>query len=104
MSTRTKDDPRDQLATDLRAVVADAEELLKATAGLTGDRVTAARARAEETVQSAVRRLGELDESVIDEVRDAAGTVDRYAHDHPWGVAGAAALAGLLLGVLVSRR
>ena len=37
-----------ELMEDLRAVVADAEELLKATADQTGERIAAARGKAEE--------------------------------------------------------
>lgn len=95
---------RDQLVTDMKAVIADAEELLKATAGAAGERIGAARTRAEETLKSARARLSEIESNVLDQAKDAAKAADEYVHQHPWGAVGIAALAGLLVGVLVSRR
>jgi ElaB/YqjD/DUF883 family membrane-anchored ribosome-binding protein len=104
MIDTTKDDPRNQLMADLRAVIADAEELLKATTGVTGDRIASVRAHAQETLKSARQRLTELDDSVATQAKEAVRTVDEYVREHPWQAAGIAALAGLLLGVSVSRR
>jgi ElaB/YqjD/DUF883 family membrane-anchored ribosome-binding protein len=104
MTDRTMDDPRDPLVSNMRAVIADAEELLKATTGATGERIAAARARAEETLRSARERLANLDEAMVDQAKEAARTADQYVHEHPWGAVGVAAVAGLLLGVLISRR
>ena len=104
MSDTTMDEPRDQLISDLRAVIADAEELLKATTGATGDRIAAARARAEETLKSARQRLTGIDDSVTTQAKEAVRTADQYVREHPWQTAGIAAAAGLLLGVIISRR
>ena len=104
MTDTTIDDPRNQLMADLRAVIADAEELLKATTGVTGDRIASARAHAEGTLKSARQRLTELDDSVATQAKEAVRTADQCVREHPWGTAGIAAVAGLLLGVLISRR
>ena len=95
---------RDQLAADMTSIIADAEELLKATASATGERILAARARAEETLKSARERLANSDDAVISQMKDVAKTADDYVREHPWGAVGIAAVAGLLLGVLISRR
>ncbi len=104
MTETTMDDPRNLLMTDLRAVIAGAAELLKATNGVTGERIASARAGAEESLKSARKRLAELDDSVAAQAKEAARTVDQFVHEHPWQTAGIGALAGLLLGVAVSRR
>ena len=104
MTDTTIEDPRNQLMADLRAVIADAEELLKATTGVTGDRIASVRARAEDTLKSARQRLTELEDSMATQAKEAVRTADKYAREHPWGTAGIAAVAGLLLGVLISRR
>lgn len=95
---------RAQLAADLKAVIADAEELLKATAGAAGERIASARARAEETVRAAKEKLSGLDEEIIDRAKDAARATDDYVREHPWGAVGVAAVVGLLVGILIARR
>lgn len=103
-TTKTTTEARDQLVVDMKAVIADAEELLKATAGAAGERVSAARTRAEETLKAARQKLADLDDVVIDRAKDAARATDEYVHEHPWGAVGIAAAAGLLMGVLIARR
>jgi ElaB/YqjD/DUF883 family membrane-anchored ribosome-binding protein len=95
---------RDQLVTDLKAVVADAEELLKATAGAAGERVGAVRAKAEATLRAAKDRLSEIDDAIVDRAKHAARATDDYVRENPWGAVAIAAVAGLLVGVLISRR
>lgn len=93
-----------EFAADMKSIIADAEELLKATASATGDRILVARARAEESLKSARERLANLDDVALAQVKEVAKSADDYVHEHPWGAVGVAAVAGLLLGVLISRR
>jgi ElaB/YqjD/DUF883 family membrane-anchored ribosome-binding protein len=72
----------DKLIQDLRTVVADAEELLKATAGQTGERIEKVRGRAEQSV------------------READGRV----RDNAWTAVGIAAGVGLVAGLLLARK
>jgi ElaB/YqjD/DUF883 family membrane-anchored ribosome-binding protein len=95
---------KDKLVEDLRIVVADAEELLKATASATGDRVVAARARAGESLQAARARLEDAQAMAVEKTKLAAKATDDYVHDNPWQAIGAAAVVGLILGALISRR
>lgn len=93
-----------KLKQDLQTVVADAEELLKATATQTGERIEKARARAEESLRSARTRLSETTAVFGQNARAAAYSVDDQARKHPWATAGIAAGVGLLLGLLIGRR
>ena len=95
---------RDQLVADLKAVIADAEALLKATAGETGERIAAARVRAEESLKAAKGRLVRLDSAVREQAKDAAKAADDLVHENPWAAVGVAAVAGIVIGVLISRR
>jgi ElaB/YqjD/DUF883 family membrane-anchored ribosome-binding protein len=95
---------REPLAAEMKAIMADAEELLKATASATGERIAAARARAEESLKSARDRLTNMDDAALAQVKEVAKSADEYVREHPWGAVGIAAVAGLLLGVLISRR
>lgn len=95
---------RERLAADLRAVVEDTQKLLEATAGQAGEKIAAARARAEETLRSARARLGELGEAGAEKAKAAAKATDAYVHDNPWQAVGIAAGVGFLVGLLVGRK
>jgi ElaB/YqjD/DUF883 family membrane-anchored ribosome-binding protein len=95
---------RDKLVADLKVVVADAEELLKATASQTGERITAARAKAEESLKVAKVRLADAQASAVASTKAAAKATDDYVHENPWRAVGVAGVAGLLLGALIARR
>jgi len=95
---------REKLASDLRVVVADAEELLRATAGQMGEKAVVARERIQESLRVAKDKLARAEEVVIDKTKAAARATDDYVHDHPWGAVGIAAAVGLVIGMLISRR
>jgi ElaB/YqjD/DUF883 family membrane-anchored ribosome-binding protein len=92
----------DKLLEDLQAVVTDAEELLKATAGHAGEKVQEARARAEESLSTARERLGEMRADAIDQARELVSSGEEYVRRNPWQAVGIAAGAGLLVGLLIS--
>ena len=93
-----------KLMEDMRVVVADAEELLKTTANQTGERISAARINASESLRIAKTRLAEAQASAVKKVKVAAKTTDKYVHDNPWRSMGITAALGLALGMLISRR
>lgn len=78
---------------ELRAAFADAEELLRATAGDAGPRVQEARERAEESLRNARAHL-----------EGAGRELDAKVRENPWAAIGIAAGVGLVLGVLLSRK
>lgn len=94
----------DKLVQDLKVVVADAEELLRATASQAGERAAAARARIEQSLERAKVKLSELETAVVDRTRQVAHATDEYVHEHPWTAVSVAAGIGLLIGLLISRR
>ena len=93
-----------RLMEDLRAVVADAEELLKATADQTGERIAAARGKAEDSLKAAKVRLVEQEAAVMAKTRAAAKCTEDYVRDNPWKALGIAAAAGFVLCILATRR
>jgi ElaB/YqjD/DUF883 family membrane-anchored ribosome-binding protein len=94
----------DKLVEDLRQVIRDAEELLRATAGMAGEKVAEVRARAEESLRTAKARLMEMRVDLAARAQTAATNADDYVRTNPWAAIGIAAAAGLLVGVLLSRR
>ena len=66
------EESKGKLMEDFRAVMMDAEELLKATASQTGDRVSAARAKAAESLEAAKGRLADVQGAALEQARITA--------------------------------
>jgi len=94
----------DKLAQDLKIVISDAEELLRATASQAGEKVSAAREKIQDSLRQAKVKLAEVEDILIDKGKEAARATDEYVHDHPWKAVGIAAGVGLVIGMLISRR
>lgn len=102
--TETPDEAKDKLVTDLKVVVADAEELLKVTAGQAGEKVAAAREKINVSLQEAKQQLCKVEDMVLDRTNQAAKITCDYVQEHPWHAVGIAAGAGLIIGLLIGRR
>jgi len=94
---------KEKLMQDLRVVVSDAEELLRATAGQAGEKVAVVRERIQENLAAAKVRLVAAEEAVVAKTKEAAKATDEYVHENPWKAVGIAAGVGLIIGMLVSR-
>jgi ElaB/YqjD/DUF883 family membrane-anchored ribosome-binding protein len=103
-SADARDSAQDQLVQDFKAVIADTEELLKATAGFTGEQIAAARAKLEDRVAATQKRLAEVEEGLSEHAKAAYEATDKLVREHPWPAVGVAAAVGLLVGLLSSRR
>src|SRR6516162_12906 len=86
-----------QIAEELRALVSDAETLLRSTANAGG---AEAQERAQATLQDLRARLGALE----DQVRSRARDVDSYVRENPWQAVAAVGGVALLLGIIMGRR
>ena len=95
---------KEKLVADLKVVIADAEELLRATAAQAGEKVTVARERIQASLATAKVKLTEAERALLEKTKQAARATDQYVHENPWRAVGIAAVAGLVLGVLISRR
>ena len=95
---------REKLVTDVKVVLSDAEDLLRATASDTSERVKSLRPKLEESVRAAKARVTEAERAALDKAKAAAVATDRFAHENPWKTAGVAGAVGLLLGLVIGRR
>lgn len=95
---------KDKLVTDLKGVVADAEELLHQTASVGGEKMGELRARLRERLMNARHKLSEAEDAAVERAKAAARATDDYVHEHPWWAVGAAAGVGLIIGLLIGRR
>ncbi len=102
--TDTTAPSKDKLVSDLKVVVADAEELLRLTAGQTGEKLTDIRSRLGLRLEGAKERIASAEAAIREHTRQAARATDDYVHDNPWQSVGIAAGLAFLLGLLAGRR
>ena len=95
---------KEKLVSDLKVVISDTEELLRATAGAAGEKVGEIRERLGLRLRDAKERLQDLEAAVLDKTKAAARATDDFVHEQPWKAVGVAAALGLALGVLIGRR
>jgi ElaB/YqjD/DUF883 family membrane-anchored ribosome-binding protein len=105
MATGVQVDPvtTDKLLADIRMLAGDMEQLLKATASQTGERVAQVRAKAEQSLHAARIRVAELQQVAIAKSRVAGRATDAYVHANPWQALAIGAFAGLVFGLLLGR-
>jgi ElaB/YqjD/DUF883 family membrane-anchored ribosome-binding protein len=97
---RTETVNRDKLIQDLKTVVQDAEDLIRATAGELSDRAKEAHQKLSHTVESARTNLADLENKAMESAR----ATDKLIREHPYPSIGVAVGLGLLLGLLINRR
>lgn len=104
MTTNRSDDvPMEKLVSDFKAVVADVEELLSATANQTGEKAAATRAKIMERIASAKADLVAAEDELLTKTRQVAQATEHFVRENPWPSVMIAAGVGLLIGLL-SRR
>jgi ElaB/YqjD/DUF883 family membrane-anchored ribosome-binding protein len=86
-----------KLAEDLRTLVEDAEQLLRATTNAGGAEL---QQRAQATLNELRARLSAIEEQLRERARD----VDTYVRDNPWQAVAIAGGVALLLGLIMGRR
>ena len=93
-----------KLVSDYKVLVADVEELVRATASQSAEKVAAARARAQQALVELKPRIASAEAAVRDAAGRAIDSADDYVQRNPWPAIGVAAGCGLLLGLLIGRR
>jgi ElaB/YqjD/DUF883 family membrane-anchored ribosome-binding protein len=93
-----------ELKADFRVVCDSAEDLLKATADLGGEKLIALRQRVDQALRNVRTQVSETQDKVINRARQDAMAANAFVHENPWKTVGIAAGVGLLVGLLVSRR
>jgi ElaB/YqjD/DUF883 family membrane-anchored ribosome-binding protein len=89
---------------ELNNLLADVEELVSHVGGALDPEITRIRAKVESGLADARKSLSDGAEQVQRQAREAVNAGGRYVSDNPWTALGLAALAGLTVGFLVSRR
>jgi ElaB/YqjD/DUF883 family membrane-anchored ribosome-binding protein len=95
---------QERLARDLKAVVDDAEALLKHAVRDASAGYSEARTKLEKSIAETRVQLAELETAARDGAVRAGRAADAYVRENPWPVIGASAGIGLLLGLVLARR
>lgn len=95
---------KQKLVEDLKIVIADAEEILRATADLAGEKIVELRGQLSERLEDAKARLIDVENELIGKTCAAAHATNVYVRENPWHAVGIAAGIGLLIGIFSSRR
>ena len=95
---------KDKLMSDLRVVIADAEELLRMTADQAGESAADVRSRVQAKMNQANADLIHLQQAAVAKAKAAGHATDEFVHENPWKSIGIAAGVGLVVGLLIGRR
>lgn len=99
MSTQSE-----KLVSDVKLLVADTEDLVKATASHAGDKIADIRGRAQDALNNLKPQLVKLENTVVEKAKSTATATDTYIHENPWTAIGVSAGIGLVIGLLIGRR
>lgn len=94
----------DNVQTDIKTLVRDAQSLLTAAASLTGEKAEEMRGRGMQLLDQAMGKGREYQGQAMVRGKELAHTADVYVKDNPWRTIAAAAGVGLLLGVILGRK
>jgi ElaB/YqjD/DUF883 family membrane-anchored ribosome-binding protein len=92
---------KERIVSDLRTLVGDAEELLKATASQAGEKISVARQKIEQSLIEGKKALADAEDTFVKKSKECAEIADDYVRENPWSAVGIAAAVGLALGLLI---
>ena len=104
MATGVNEVTKEKLFQDLKVLVADSEDLLRAKAIQPGEKFSSARPRFEENLKHAKTHLDKAETVLVDKTKEAAKMTDDYVKTNPWSAVGIAGTVGLIVGLLIGRR
>ena len=95
---------RERVLADLKSLVRDSEDLLKATAGDMSEKAKEARKRVTAALQRAKATCDNWQEQTLETAKATARQADIAVRNHPYESVGIAFGIGLLVGCLVPRK
>ncbi len=92
-----------KLVSDVKILIEDAEELLRATASETGERLTELRQRLQKKIDEGKKALAEEESAWRRRAEEARASTESYLRENAWSSVAIAAGVGLVLGLLLRR-
>lgn len=94
----------ENLADDVKFSAQDAEDALRSTGAQMNEQYQDTKAKLREKVSRAKNGFSEMEQKVGARTREVAGSADHFVKEHPWQSVGIGAVAGLVAGLLMTRR
>ena len=94
---------RDKIVADLKVVIEDVEELIRATADQTGERITDLRQRLQRKLSDARAALAEQQHYWRERATQQGTAAGQCLRDNPWTPLAVAIGVGLVIGLLLRR-
>jgi len=82
----------------------NAEDAMPGSARTMGEAAASAAQKVTESLDQGREALAEIQAAVSERTRECVEATDNYVRENPWQAVGMAAGAGLILGLLMSRR
>jgi len=108
---RFKSDVRDGVSdiktaasSEIKSLIADVEDLVAKIADLNDVDVVRVRSKVQRAVDAAKESIAESADTLRQQAQRAASSADDYVRDSPWQAVGIAALVGVLIGLVATRR
>lgn len=92
---------RERIVGDLKTLMNDAEELLRATTSQAGEKITVARQKIEQSLVEGRKAVADAEKTFMKKSKEAAEIADDYVRENPWSAIGIAAGIGVVLGLLI---
>ncbi len=89
---------------EVQNLIADVEDLMDRVGDAADPEIRRLRAKVADAITTAKKSIADGVEQVQGQANQAIEASDRYVRNQPWEAIGIAALAGLAVGFLVSRR
>jgi ElaB/YqjD/DUF883 family membrane-anchored ribosome-binding protein len=93
---------REAASDEMRAFLADVEDLVERVGNISDAEVARARAKVAAALSDVRRLASDSSNSLRERARLAADQAKQYMHDRPWTSIGLAAAVGLIVGVAVT--
>jgi ElaB/YqjD/DUF883 family membrane-anchored ribosome-binding protein len=89
---------------EIRSLIADVEDLVAKIADLSDADVTRVRGKVQRAIDSAKDSIAESADTLRQQAQKAAYSADDFVRESPWQAVGIAALVGMLIGLVATRR
>jgi ElaB/YqjD/DUF883 family membrane-anchored ribosome-binding protein len=90
--------------TEIKSLIADVEDLIAKIADLNDADVTKVRNKVQRAIATAKESIADSADTLRQQAQRVAGSADDFVHDSPWQAVGIAALVGVLIGLVATRR